>query len=324
MPIPSRQTMPVPNRTPPRKVEPQSSVLDRITNLGFDAADGLNFMLYGDSGSGKTTLWSSFPKPILAVICSGGQKPGELRSIDTPEMKKVVSTVTLQTPSELDEIVRAVDTQALIHKGSGKPFATIILDHVSGFQDLKLMAYKGLSSVPQQKSFGIATKQDWGEITGQLKEHLVKLLSLHCNVVVIAQERIFLPSGDDPAKEVKSSIDMSGVLKPKVGAALVPSLTGWLNPACDYVIQTFIRQRRIKEESITKAGGKEIRSVVEKDVEGVDFCARTGKHEIFMTKFRVPDAKLPDVIVLGDSANGVRKKPTGYEQIMALINGGQM
>ena len=290
--------------------------------MGFDPNDGLNFLCYGDSGSGKTTLWSSFPKPILCIICSGGQKPGELRSINTPEMRKVVSTVTLQRPSEMDEVTKALDLGVLKH-GSGHPYATVVLDHVSGFQDLKLMAYKGLSAIPQQKSFGIATKQDWGEITAQIKEHLVKLLSLRCNVVVIGQERVFLPGrgDDDDTKNLKLAMEEAGVLKPKVGAALTPGLVGWLNPTCDYIVQTFIRDRYIEEESVTKVGGKEVKSVMRTRVPGVEFCARTGKHEIFMTKFRVPDAKLPEVLVLGDSVNGVRKKPSGYDQIIKLING---
>lgn len=318
---PVRQ-VPVP-QAPAKKGDEDVDVLDRIADLSFDPTDGLNFTLYGESGTGKTTLWSSFPGPILAMICSGGQKPGELRSIDCPEMREKVSTVVLRRCSELDTIVRAITKGDLLHK-SGKPFETLVLDHVSGFQDMKLAEYKNLRKIPQQKTYGVATRQDWGEITSQCKEHLIGLMSVKGHVVNIAQERIFLPNSDDPAGEIKKGIELSDVIKPKVGAALTPALTGWLNPASDYVLQTFIRQRQVVETKTTKIAGKVKESSVTRILPGVDYCARVARHEIFMGKFRVWGAKdLPEAIVLGDSVNGVKTNPSGFEQIMSIINSGR-
>lgn len=304
------------------------NVLDRITPLSFDPDQGFNFLFYGESRTGKTTLWSSWPGPILVIICSGGQKPGELRSIDTPEMRAKIDTVTLQTPSELDQICRGVETGILKHR-TGKPYATMVLDHVSGFQDLKLMAYKGLSQVPQQKSYGIATIKDWGEIASQCKEHLIKLLSLPQHVIVIAQERLFLPKDDEnpDAKAVRLDISAMDLLKPKVGAALIPSLTGWLQPAVDYGAQTYIRPRIVEEESITKVQGKDVKEIIRQRGEGFEYCARVGVNDVFYTKFRTTaalvgftaDNRMPESIVLGDTVTGVRKKPSGYEQVMELI-----
>lgn len=285
--------------------------------MSFDDNQGLNWLFYGESGTGKTTLWSSFPGPILVMICSGGQKPGELRSINTPAMRKKIQTVTLQSPSEMDEITRALSPGG---SEAGR-FNTVVLDHVSGFQDLKLMSYKNLPNIPQQKTYGIATQQDWGEMVSQCKEHLVKLLSLPMNVVIIAQERIFTAKGDEDKerKSILNDIALSEVIKPKVGAALVPSLTGWLNPACDYVVQTYKRPQLIKEPDIVK--GKETGTFTTRRGEGVEFCARTAPHDIFMTKFRVPGgAGLPESIVLGDTIKGVYTNPSGYERLMAVIN----
>lgn len=292
-------------------------VLDRITAMSFDDSEGLNWLFYGESGTGKTTLWSSFPGPILVMICSGGQKPGELRSINTPEMRKKVQTVTLDTPSEIDEITRALSPGG---SEAGR-FNTVVLDHVSGFQDLKLMSFKGLSDIPQQKMFGMATQQDWGIMVSQCKEHLVKLLSLPMNVVIIAQERIFTAKGDEDKERraVLNDIALSEVIKPKVGASLVPSLTGWLNPACDYVVQTYKRPNMIKTPDMHK--GKETGTFTTERGEGVQFCARTGPHDIFMTKFRVPGGGgIPESIVLGDSIKGVYTNPSGYERLMSVVN----
>lgn len=299
-------------------------VLDRIKPMGFDESIGRKFMLYGDSGSGKTTLWSSFPKPILAVICSGGRDPGELRSIDTPEMQKVVSTVDLESPSELDQITGAIESGALVHTKTGKPYKTVVLDHVSGFQDLKLMAYKGLSSVPQQKHFGIATKPDWSEIAGQLKEHLVKMMNVvkwGINTVIIAQERIFLPREDESGK---IDLTFSDVIKPKVGCAVIPSLALWLNPTCDYVLQTYRRPRMVTTTQTITIGKntKEVENTVRD--RGVEFVARCAPHDVFMGKFRCPDVVLPEAILLGDSITGVIKNPSGYEKIIALIKEGKL
>lgn len=309
------------NSTPPRKIPSQENVLDRIVPMGFDPDEGRNYLFYGESGTGKTTLWSSFPGPILCIVCSGGLKPGELLSIDTKVMREKIDTVVLRSPNELDMVTGAIDRGDLVHSGTKKPYRCVVLDHASGFQTLKLAAYKGWEEIPQVKKFGDANKKEWGEISAAVIEHLAKLMTLKCNVIIIAQERIFLPNSDDPGREVKMNIALSGVIKPKVGAALMPSVTSWLNPASDYVVQTFIRQRTVIEEQVTKIAGKEHLDQVKRLVDGIEFCARTGKHEIFMTKFRVGDAKPPEAIVLGDTITGVKKSPTGYEQLMKIIKG---
>lgn len=298
--------------------------MDRIEPIGFPEDYGRSFLFYGETGSGKTTLWSSFPKPILVLICSGGQKPGELLSIDTPEMRKVVDQVPLRSPSEMNEITHAIAVGALHHKGSGQPFRTVVLDHVSGFETLKLMAYKGFETAPQQKYFGIATKPDWAEIAGQLKEHLVRFLGLDCHKVIIAQEKVFKKTKGEDTNTEDDEIDMSDVVKPKIGAAVIPSFAQWLNPACDYVVQLYKRGRYERRIVKVKVGNevKEQEKLIRG--EGIEFCARIAPHDVFMGKFRIPGAKaLPEALVLGDSIKGV-DKVSGYDKIMKLIREGKI
>jgi hypothetical protein len=54
---------------------------------------------------------------------------------------------------------------------------------------------------------------------------------------------------------------------------------------------------------------------------GVEYCLRCEPHDIIMTKFRTPKGVKTPIIVTGDSVNGVDKRMSGYEKIMAVIRG---
>lgn len=269
------------------------SVIDRIAPISFDDNRGIKINLYGRSGTGKTTLWSTFPKPILAIVCSGGSKPGELRSIDTPENRKTISQVVIKNTGEVRELI---DYQSdLATTLPGKKFATVVLDHATGLQDLTLKEILGLEELPAQGSWGMAKQQEWGQCALQMKEVFRALLSMDCNVVIVAQEREFNTDADED------------FLMPFVASALTPSVAGWLNPACDYICQTFIRQKT--KEVVTKIKKKEIRT--RKRVRGVEYCLRTAPHEVFTTKFRLPKGtRLPDELI-----------DPSFEKINRLIQG---
>lgn len=250
--------------------------------------DGVKINLYGRSGTGKTTLWATFPKPILAIIVSGGKKPGELRSIDTKEYRKTINPKILKGLEQWPGLVEEA--------GSGE-YATTVLDHATGFQDLTLKEILGLEKLPEQLSWGLASQQQYGQLALQMKERLRTLLDLSCNVVIVAQER-----------EFNTDNDAGGVVMPYVASALTPSVVGWLNPACDYICETFIRPRM--EEKVVKIGGKTKR--ITRRGKGVEYCLRTAPHDVYTTKFRVPrGTPLPDVIV----------DPT-FEKIQELIKRG--
>lgn len=274
-----------------------AGVISRISPIGFDPKEGIKILIYGRSGTGKTTLWSTFPKPILAILCSGGDNPGELRSIDTPKLRTQVSQVVLRHSSEVGDLAQYLLTS------SGKArYATVVLDHVTGLQDLVLKEILGLDEVPVSKAWGLASQQQYGQCTLQCKELLRQLLSLSCNVVVVGQEREF--RNDDP---IAGGGVVSDVITPFVGVGLMPSLAGWLNTATDYITQTFLRQgERIVRETV--AGKPTVRRVKTGKVE---FCLRTGPHPVFTTKFRLPrGTPLPDCVVDAD-----------YGKIISLVGG---
>lgn len=234
--------------------------------------DGIKINVYGKAKTGKTTLWATFPKPILAIICSGGKKPGELRSIDTPEYRKTITPKILREASELLGLLSLAGD-----------YKTVVLDHASSLQDHILRDILDLSELPTQKSWGMATRQQYGECSLRMKESFRAILNLSCNVVIVAQEREFNTEGDN-----------EDLLMPFVASALSPSVVGWLNPAVDYICQTFIRGKTKRVE--TKIGKKTVTRL--KKVSGVEYCLRTGPHEVYTTGFRIPKGfELPDVIV---------------------------
>ena len=273
-----------------KKTKRPSGLASRVKPLGtFNPYLKIN--LYGRSGTGKTTLWGTFPGPILALICSSLKDPGELLSLNTPEYRKKIKCVTLETSADIGEVPE------LVASGGYK---TVVLDHATGLQELLLKEVLGLEEVPQQLSWGIAKQQDWGKVALQAKTRLKQLLDLESNVVIVAQEREFTPGDENDL-----------VVAPYVASALTPSVVGWLNPACNYICETFIRRKVVYTEQRTKVSGKVKVKQVARRTDDVEYCLRTGADDVYTIKFRVPKGSiLPKIIV----------DPT-YDKIREVIAG---
>lgn len=273
------------------KTQKGGDVWGRVEPMGFDANEGISLLIYGQSGSGKTTIWGSFPGKILSIVCSGGNKAGELRSLNTPEMRKKIDKVTIEHPSDFMELImgsRITD------------YETVVLDHVTGLQDSLLSDIIG-KPIPEQKFWGMATQQQYQQCGQMARDMLREMLNLNCNRIIIGQERRF---GDDDSSE-------SELITPTISVALIPSLAGWLCPACDYVGHAFKRQKMKKVEQKFGTGSKQKTVVTFQATKEVEFCLRTAPHSIYTTKFRVPKTnKVPEVIVDPD-----------YDKIMQVING---
>lgn len=257
----------------------------------WDMTDYLSLLLYGESGTGKTTTWSSFPGPILCIVCSGSKLAGEFKSINTKELRaKIRGRICNNGDQVLDQLEDAA---------SGK-YKTVVLDHATGLQEVLLRDELGLDEVQLQKSYGFTNKDAYQEMARKTKETLFRLLSIpDCHRVIVAQEK-------DHNQYAQESSDDS-ILKPVIAAAVSTSVVKWLNPACDYILQTYKRPRMV-EKTVKIAGKSKTRLV---RGEGVEFCARCEVHDTFVTKFRLPPGhKLPDAIV-----------NPNFDKIMAVING---
>ena len=272
------------------------SLLSRVTPVAQVDSGGLHISLYGRAKTGKTRLISTFPKPV--VIIGGEDGTRSIRNAKDVYFVRVIIDGTPEpedgkfvTVSELPALV-----DELVDRNSG--YATIAVDTASALQDLVLAKILGLSEIPTQKSWGMATREQYGQCGIQLKTVLRKLMDASWkNVVVTAHERSFNEDASD-----------TDILFPTVGSALTPSVAGWLNGACEYICNTFIKEKTVAK-NVTIAG--KVKTVNEK-VKGADYCLRVGPDPVYMTGFRVPlgSPDLPEYIV----------DPT-YDKIMKLVNG---
>lgn len=256
----------------------KAGVLGRIKPL-TEATCGLKCCIYGRSGTGKTTLVSTFPQPMLLI-----RSPAEFKRKSV--YIKGADVVDARSMEELNEVAA--------HQLNSDQYKTVALDNLTDFQDMALKEVLGVDEVPAQLGWGVATQQQYGEVALYMKEMMRNYVQkLDCNVILLAQEREF---------NVENASD---IIAPYVNAGLSPSIAGWIGPACDYLVQTFLRETYVEETKM--AGGTKLVTKKPK----VEFCLRVGPHPVYSTKFTVTrGTELPDVIV----------NPS-YAKIMKLIAG---
>lgn len=276
----------------------EKKILAKLKPINTDGP--LKVLVYGWSGTGKTTFLSTFPGPIASIVRSGLNSPGEMKSLNTPELKKKIRQFDLENTDEMRGLIKILERD--------NSFKTVALDNATGLHDLSLIEILGWKELPAQNSWGLIAREKYQLAVAKTKELLRALLNLEKDVVIIAQERDF--KNEENADKFAST----EFIVPHIGAALSPSLVEWLNPACDYIVETFIRAQR---HQIVKARIKEGDLDVEIEKPsgtGYDYCLRTGASDLFTTKFRVPRGYIkPEVIV----------DPT-YDKFMKIINGEQV
>lgn len=261
---------------------------------------GIKLLVYGKGKTGKTQLACSFPKPVLIIATEDGTK--SVNNVPGVDFLRIALSEEVSTLAEGvgNGVGSCWKGDKKVAQGDGDPYASVCIDTAGGLQDQILKEVLGLDEVPVAKSWGITDRQTWQVVGTQLKERMRHVLDLadkfDKDVVVIAHERNFTEEGDGE------------ILMPTVGAALTPSATNWLNGACDYICQTFIRAETKTETSVM--AGKQVSMI--KPTGRAQYCLRVGPHATFMTGFRRPrSAKaLPDLIV----------DPT-YAKILELIQG---
>lgn len=280
MPIVNKQS---PTSKPAAVARPQS-VIDRIGQ--YSNQDYIRMLIYGRSKTGKTRTISTFPGPILWIICSGGNESGELKSVSA-EAKKNIKPVTLYHSSEMRDLINHV-------KASSGRYKTVVQDHVSGLQDKILSEILGLDKLPEQMTWGTATRDQFMACGTQCREYLRSFLGLPANTILVGQEK--------SPKEIE---DNGGdLLLPIVGVDLMPSLAGWLYPAVDFIVQMCKMPKKERKEFKGK-DGKVV--VQEKTIAGADYCLRTGPDSVYTTGFREPGTGLVPQFIVNPTYAKIKK-----------------
>lgn len=252
------------------------NVVSRIRGVEFKESDGFSIGLYGKTATGKTTLWASFPGKTLAIICSGTNKPGELRSLNK-EQRARTKTVRVESSDEVLELCE--------YLANGAGYDNAVLDHASALQSLVLKEVLGLPDAPTKVNWGDATQGQYGTVATKMIHTLKKFLCVPGRRIVVAQERIF-----NDRQEGESEI-----ISPSIGFGLLPSVAGFLGPECDYVMETFIRPKKRMSTIIINKKPKQIEVVVPNEYE---YCVRSGPDSLYTTKFRAPKGtEIPRIFV---------------------------
>jgi len=268
-----------------------SSVLDRIVPVS-SIEKKVKLLAYGRSKTGKTRLFSTFPKRALLI----GTEDGTNSIADS----EGVDFIKITSSDEFGELTEWLKSN---HK-----YESVCLDTGGGLQDLIVKEVLDLDDVPVQRTYGMGSgkfkdgRQMWGVVGMQFKERMQRFLRLAedglLHVMVIAHERNF---NDEEGQHE--------LMTPTVGAALTPSVTNWLNGACDFICQTFIREEKVTSK-IKVPGKGEVEQV--RKTGKAEYCLRIGPHPIYLTGFRVRRkvGDLPDCIVDPD-----------YDKIQRIIKG---
>jgi hypothetical protein len=285
------------------------SILNRIKPVGELPKKGIKLLTYGRGKTGKTRLGCSFPKPVLIIGIEDGT--------ESIKQTKEVDFAPLDHSSDIDDLLSLLSHISSKPSGQSLKYQTVVLDTAGGLQDMVLREVLGLDTLPISSSWGMADVRTWGVINNQFQERMNSILSLadshKIHTVIIAHERSFNSEGGG-----------SDVILPSVGASLTPGNAAWLNGACDYICQTYIKGREEVTVSkveiptpVLKNGKMETEIRIEEVVNRtlvpgkVDYCLRVGPHPVYQTGFRLPEGfTLPDVII----------NPT-YEKIMDVIEG---
>ena len=239
-------------------------------------AENRSWLLYGKSGTGKTTLAATFPSPIL--LLDVGDK-----GTDSIADVKDVDVMDINTWDDIEDAYWWLESNPSKYK-------TVIIDTATGLQGVCIE--KGLADKNKKAGnagdFGTMTIREWGEVASRMKEWTLNFRDLDCNMVFLAQDRVFNVSEDEGSTDE--------VLMPEVGARLSPSICSHMNSIVSVIGNTYIRREVLVTEVKMKSG-----KVKKKEEEVFEYCLRIGPNPIYITKLRKPRAKVPPAIIVDPS-----------------------
>jgi len=227
-------------------------------------------VVYGRSGTGKTTFAASAPKPMLYL---------DVKDEGTDSISDISGIDVLQC----EDVEEVEEAYWWLVKNPGK-YKSIVIDTCTQLQGMivaEVMKENGRKGRPGE--WGSMRKQDWGDVSAQLKDLLLNfrdLSSKGVNVIFIAQDRTF-NGGDDEDSQ-------SDMITPEVGPAMSPSVAKTLNASVSVVVNTFIREREIIKEEKGKKTKKRV----------IEYCVGVGPSSVYTRKIRKPKSTPPPEFIV--------------------------
>jgi hypothetical protein len=211
MAIPGRESTATTQQAPNASAVPTANKFEKLKDKLKPVKDSVankyyKVLLWGKTKTGKTTLAADFPKPLILV---------DVREKGTVSIQDVdgIQVYELESWEELEVIY-----QYLAYGDHG--FKTIVIDTITQLQDIsleKVLANRGAASTASK------TQKDWGDAITLMKVWLQHIKDLPMNVVLIAQYR----------ENSQQDVTTARQAVPNVGAALSPSLAGFVESIVD-------------------------------------------------------------------------------------------
>lgn len=225
----------------------------------------LNVALYGRNGCGKTTLACQGEGPI-ALLAIDPAPTGGARSVSRPDVivyyiaaqhlvdEKTGNRETVKGSEKVLAIVDAIKNRTA---ATGKcPFRKVVVDGLNSWFEVILSEVLGLeyASMPAILSKGKVTTDQYVERSERLIKYLRPVMSLPCDVWLLAQEKDHNPPRDEKDR-VKGSKLMREVLDTSAQAgsfysfAISDEACRWVQNASDFVMQLY-DDAELKEERL--------------------------------------------------------------------------
>lgn len=280
------------------------SVLDEAIPVEDLEDDFIKMVIYGINRVGKTTLACKFPKPLLLVGMEPTKTGGALSVRNVPGVKYVRVASTEKAGLLCQELANGAVCD--LPKYDGQPYATVVIDSITSYQDIVLKELLGLEAVPEQLNWGLVSRDQYRERSEKIRECLRPWVDLPCHTVFTAKEKDHNPPDKDQPKILRGS-GFESFFAADLGAAAV----GWLHDACDYIARLYIEKETKKVKKVVKVLGKTKEKWEEVETGRTVRRLRTMLHPNFAAGIRSCDPEtVPEYI----------EEPT-WEKIKAVIDG---
>lgn len=155
-----------------------NALLDTVTPL-IETEAYAKVLIYGESGTGKTVLGTNFGEKVILVDSSNGW----VSLKNHPDVMKNVQRIEYKGLSQLDALSDAIVEGKL-------ECETLVIDEISSIAVMDLdTVLKARSAKDASKDPNVPTQPDFFANTERVRRVVAKLLTLPCNVVLIAHVR---------------------------------------------------------------------------------------------------------------------------------------